>query len=170
MFFLLSFACSLSTQDAQTVFLSLYQPALDISDQCVAQSDYDSDVEETATLGSNWEGNITASGTRADYEDTAHFTLSVSFSDVYVTTGDLSLDGDIDLYMEYAIDPTDNTSTTQSITLTKDLKVSGDVSGTAKLNFTIMETYNAQDGLISTDTSGDLSGTDVSTFIEGETP
>ena len=170
MFFLLSFACSLSAQDAQTVFLSVYQPVLDISDQCVAQSDYDSDVEETATLGSNWEGSITASGTRADYEDIAHFTLSVSFVDVYVMTGDLSLDGDIDLYMEYAIDPTDNTSTTQSVTLTKDLKVSGDVSGTAKLNFTIMETYNAQDGLISTETSGELSGTDVSTFLEGETP
>jgi hypothetical protein len=85
-------------------------------------------------------------------------------------TGNLSLDGDLDLYIEYAIDPTDNTSTTQSMTLTEDLNVSGDVSGTAKLNFTIMETYSAQDGLTSTEVSGDLSGSDVSTFLEGETP
>jgi hypothetical protein len=168
--FLLSLACSLSPQDAQTVFLSLYQPVLDISDQCIAQSDYDDDIEESATLGSNWEGSITAFGTRADYEDIAHFTLSVTFSDVYVMTGNLSLDGDLDLYIEYAIDPTDNTSTTQSMTLTEDLNVSGDVSGTAKLNFTIMETYSAQDGLTSTEVSGDLSGSDVSTFLEGETP
>ena len=108
-------ACSLSETDAQTVFLSLYQPILDISDQCVANSDYDSDVEETATLGSNWEGSITAKGTRADYEDIAHFTLSVDINDIYVMTGDLNLNGTIGLYMEYAIDPTDNTSTSQSI-------------------------------------------------------
>ena len=163
-------ACSLSATDAQTVFLSLYQPILDISDQCVANSDYDSDVEENATLGSNWEGSITAKGTRADYEDIAHFTLSVDVSDVYVMTGDLRLNGTIGLYMEYAIDPTDNTSTSQSMALSESLKVSGDVSGTAKLNFTITETYNAQSEITSTQASGDLSGTDVSSFLQGTTP
>ena len=163
-------ACSLSATDAQTVFLSLYQPILDISDQCVANSDYDSDVEENSTLGSNWEGSITAKGTREDYEDIAHFTLSVDISDVYVMTGDLSLNGTIGLYMEYAIDPTDNTSTSQSMTLSESLGVSGDVSGTAKLNLTIVETYNAQSEITSTQASGDLSGTDVSSFLQGTTP
>ncbi|MAA78899.1 MAG: hypothetical protein CL916_06535 [Deltaproteobacteria bacterium] len=163
-------ACSLSATDAQTVFLSLYQPILDISDQCVANSTYDSDVEENATLGSNWEGSITAQGTRADYEDIAHFTLSVDVHDVYVMTGDLSFNGTIGLYMEYAIDPTDNTSTSQSMTLSESLTITGDVSGTAKLNLTIVETYNAQSEITSTQASGDLSGTDVSSFLQGTTP
>ena len=163
-------ACSLSATDAQTVFLSLYQPVLDISDQCVVNSDYNSDIEEVATLGSNWEGSITAKGTREDYEDIAHFTLSVDISEVYVMTGDLNLNGTIGLYMEYAIDPTDNTSTSQAMSLSESLRVSGDVSGAAKLNFTITETYNAQTDITSTQASGELSGTDVSSFLQGTTP
>ena len=170
MLFMFLSACALSASDAQTVFLSLYQPILDISDQCIANSDYDSDVEEIATLGSNWEGSITAKGTRADYEDIAHFTLSVEISEVYVMTGDLNLNGTVDLYMEYAIDPTDNTSTSQSMTLSESVRVSGDVSGNAKLDFTITETYNAQTDITSTQASGELSGTDVSSFLQGTTP
>ena len=170
MLLLLLSACSLSESDAQTVFLSLYQPVLDISDQCVINSDYDEEIEENIILGSNWEGSITAQGTRADYEDIAHFTLSVEMLDVYVMTGDLTLNGTFNLYMEYAIDPTDNTSTSQSMQLSESLSVSGDVSGTAKLNFTLTETYNAQTDITSTQASGDLSGTDVSSFLQGTTP
>ena len=139
-------------------------------EECVAQSDVDSDVDVSISLGSNWEGSIIAKGTRADYEDTAHFTLSVDISNIYVTTGDLSLDGTIGLYMEYAIDPTDNLSTSQSMTLSDSLRVTGDVSGTAKLDFTIIETYSAQTEITSTQASGDLSGNDVSSFLQGTTP
>ena len=85
-------------------------------------------------------------------------------------TGDLTFNGTIGLYMEYAIDPTDNTSTSQSMTLSESVRVSGDVSGNAKLNFTITETYNAQTDITSTQASGDLSGTDVSSFLQGTTP
>lgn len=170
MFFLITLACSLSSTDAQTVFTSLYQPTLDISNQCISNSDYDSDVQQEMTLGSNWEGSITAKGTREDYEDIAHFTLAVDFTDVYVMTGDLSLSGTISLYIEYGIDPTDNTSTTQSMALLDSLSVSGDVSGKAKLNYTIIENYNAQTEVTSTKASGDISGTDVSSFLQGTNP
>lgn len=170
MIFLLLFACSLSSTDAQTVFLSLYQPIVDISDQCIANSSYDEEIQEEATLGSNWEGSIIAQGTREDYEDTAHFTLSLNITDVYVMTGDLSYDGTVELYMEYAIDPTDNQSTTQTMSISESLSVSGDVSGTAVLNYTIIETYNAQTEVTSTQATGDISGTDVSSFLQGTTP
>ena len=163
-------ACSLSAQDAQTVFLSLYQPILDISDESISSSDYNGNVDVDLSLGSNWEGLIISQGTRSDYEDIAHFTLTLGFTDVYITTGDLRVDGDVDLYMEYAIDPTDNLSTTQMMRLSKTLLISGDVQGKAVLDFEIQETFNAQTDITSTIASGDISGTDVSSFAQGNEP
>ena len=164
------FACSLSSQDAQTVFLSLYQPVLDIAKPCISNSELDAGIEEVLQLGSNWEGRLTAKGIREDYDSAQHYALTVSFEDVYVTTGDLTFNGNTALYMEYSIDLTDSASTTQKMTFSEDLKVSGDVSGTATLNFTLIETYDAQTELYDVKVSGDISGTDVSNFLEGGTP
>ena len=164
------FACSLSADDAQTVFLNLYQPILDIAEPCITESEIGSPISHTLQLGSNWEGSLTAAGIREDYDSAQHYALTVSFEDVYVTTGDLTFNGNAALYMEYSIDLTDSASTTQKMTLSEELKVSGDVSGTARLNFTLIESYNAQTELYNVEASGDISGSDVSSFLQGETP
>ena len=82
----------------------------------------------------------------------------------------LRFNGDAALYMEYSIDLTDSASTTQKMTLSESLTVSGDVSGTAKLNFTLIESYNAQTELYTVEATGDISGSDVSSFLQGDTP
>jgi len=163
--FLLS--CSLSPNDSETVFLSLYQPVIDIAEPCIEQSTLEEPIEEILQLGSNWEGTLIATGIREDYDSSQNYSLTLSFQDVYVTTGDITLNGEALLDMKYSIDLTDSASTTQKMTLRENLKVSGDVSGTAKLNFTLIQSYNAQNGQYSTEVSGDISGTDVSSFLQG---
>ena len=121
------------------------------------------------TLTFDVEGSITISGVREDYESTEHYTLKAQFSQVYVTKGDLFLDGTVSVYMEFQIDATDNQSYEQSIALEDEIVVSGDIAGKAMLNYTLFETYQARDNITNTTTSGTISGHDVSSYLQGST-
>ena len=165
------FACNgITVDESQTLFDALYQPIYDLRDQWFEESTPEDPIEFEKTQGSNWEGSITISGIREDYESTEHYTLEANFSQVYVTTGDLFLDGILSVYMEFQIDATDNESYEQSIALKDEIVVSGDVTGKAILNYTLFESYQARDNITNTTTSGTIAGHDVSSYLQGNTP
>lgn len=169
MFFFL-FACNgISAQEAQDLFQALYQPVFDISETCISESSFNEELDITLTGGSTWEGTMQVIGIREDYEDTQHYTLDFIITETYIATGNLTVEGTIPLYIEYAIDPTDNLSYTQSASLGDQLVVSGDVSGLAKLNYTLTEQYNAREDTFTTQASGDINNHDVSGFLSGST-
>lgn len=146
------------------IFFSLYQPILDISDVGIATRDYNGKVEIERTLDGNWEGSIISKGTRTDYEGIAHFLLDLGFTDVYITPGDIRVQGDVEMHLEYTIEPTDNLSTTQMMHNSNTVIVSGNVRGRAVLDFELRENYSTQTGITSYSATGAISRTDVSKF------
>ncbi|MEC7984389.1 MAG: hypothetical protein VX278_04445 [Myxococcota bacterium] len=171
MLYMLMFAAcnSINTTEAELVFDSLFQPISDIRDLVLEEEERNADISVSLSQGSNWEGTIEAQGQRQDYPLQVEYTVEISFADVYVTTGDLYINGTVESFIVYTLEETDSQSYSVDTTLSGNLNVTGDVGGTAKLDYTLSKEYDYASDTIRVEAQGKISGTDVSEFTKGST-
>ena len=163
-------ACaSINTTEAEVVFDSLFQPVSDLRDSVLVAEVDTLAFSTTLSLGSNWEGQLTCEGQREIYPLQTEYTLEMIFEEVYVTTGDVYLNGNIESLIVYRLEETDGQSYTVDTVLSGDLKVRGDVSGTAILDYSMLKEYTYATDTIRIEAQGKISGTDVSSFTQGNT-
>ena len=166
---MLTACASINTTEAEVVFDSLFQPLSDIRDSVLEAEVNDLALSTSLSQGSNWEGLLQAEGKREIYPLQTEYTVQLIFEEVYVTAGDLYFNGNVESLIVYRLEETDGQSYTVETTLNGDISVSGDVSGTAALDFSFLKEYTYDTDTIRIEAQGKISGTDVSSFTQGNT-
>ena len=168
MLFLWIIGCNaIDESEARLTFTALGEPLTDLRDEAIESED--EQINISLTLGNNWEGTATASGTMIEDGLQDIYPLTVTLTDVYVPTEDVTISGTISFGVEYFLDPTDVSSYEKKSSVDGEVTISGDAKGIADLAYQFQEVYDA-DGSSSFSASGTISGFEVSQFTTGEQP
>ena len=155
----------INQSEAELIFSALYEPLSDIRDAAIESTE--DEISISINLGASWEGEATASGTKTQSDLKEIFPLTVTLSEIYVASSDVTLDGTLSFGIEYFLDPTDVTSYEKTATVDGELTVSGDANGIADVAYQFTELFDNQTGNLIYSASGTISQIDVSPFTYG---
>ena len=171
---------TLSEDDAQTVFTAMSSVNTDVQVQVSTAASTASPAALTATTdgttytftgsienGSLWEGTILVDGSMATSDDggggyTYAYALAMEYQDVHTMSPDLTLNGPVDLALDYAL--AQSGSYTYSYALVGSLDITGEVEGSADFDYVLKVAVDTTTGAYTYSASGDIGGNDVSGF------
>jgi len=142
---------TLSEDDAQTVFTAMSSVNTDVQVQV-------STAASTAIL---------VDGSMATSDDggggyTYAYALAMEYQDVHTMSPDLTLNGPVDLALDYAL--AQSGSYTYSYALVGSLDITGEVEGSADFDYVLTVAVDTTTGAYTYSASGDIGGNDVSGF------
>ncbi len=160
-------ACNgIDANEAELLFDGLYDPLKDVRDEALESGE--DEIDLNLTLGTAWEGDIQAKGTKIDESLSMVYPLTVTLTDVFSPTIQSTINGVISFGVSRVTDQTDGETITTGAAVDGEITVTGDVNGIADLAYSFSERYDALEDLLSFSANGDISGHDVSGFLQAD--
>ena len=156
----------LNEEQAELVFFAIYKPLHESRDHLLAGTQ--DTISTTLQSGNGWEGTVKVDGSVELTDISKDYNLELTLTELYVQEQDITIDGSFPMQILYTRDQTDaadNTNYEVVTSVTGEVSITGDVQGSAVLDFQFSESFDKDTNIKTPSSSGTISDMNISGLL-----